>query len=764
MIIKEPLMKKSFVILAIILTISANGQNLTFSGDGLTIVKIENITQNVSLTINPGDVLTLSGTTAVKENSLLNTRGISIYPNPVTDRSVIDIFPPVAGDAEIEVFEISGKKIAGVKTFLGSKGQKFSISGTGQGLFLVNVKGASYNLSGRFVSSGKSNAVAAIGKLGSEPDAPAGKKSFPDHKGAMENPSLLYAPGDILKFTGTSGNNSTIVMTGNIASDTTITFTFISCTDGDDNNYPVVMIGNRVWMAANLKTTRFNNNNPVSSVTDPTNWASLTTPGYCWYNNDETTYKDPYGALYNAYAVNTGNLCPSGWHVPADPEWSALTTYLGGESIAGGKLKETGTIHWTSPNTDATNETGFGAIGGGARTLTGAYSFLGGDGHWWSSTEENSEVWIRFISNGWGGVSRTSVEKEYGLSVRCIKDYIIDSESAINDTLNLCYSLLDKYIEYSYLFDAVYANKVTAPNFFWNNVYDHSLIPSNQKVSMLWTNAYEIIFKANLIIASAPQVISDPSARALVTGQAKAIRAYLYHNLLIWFGEVPLETGYAASLIPRNTVEEVLAFIKQDAADAVQSLPFSWTAPDNFRIKRSFAGSLLARAGLFDKSYSQALAPSQELINSGMYALSADTLNFTSSNSEIYWGFSKDADPEFNAFFNKGVYVPVIRYTETFLVMAESLFNTGNAATAVNYINMLIMRRGGTPIADQDLTNNVIYSYWRKDMAKEGNMFITMKRFGKALTVVQGMTHKLLLPVPQYYIDTNPNMTQNPGY
>ena len=117
-------------------------------------------------------------------------------------------------------------------------------------------------------------------------------------------------------------------------------------TDDDGNVYHSVTIGTQVWMVENLKTTKYNDGTSIPLVTDATDWHNLLTPGYCWNNNDEATYKATYGALYNWYTVNTGNLCPTGWHVPGDAEWTTLTTYLGGEDVAGGKLKEVGITHW----------------------------------------------------------------------------------------------------------------------------------------------------------------------------------------------------------------------------------------------------------------------------------------------------------------------------------------------------------------------------------------------------------------------------------
>jgi len=109
-------------------------------------------------------------------------------------------------------------------------------------------------------------------------------------------------------------------------------------TDIDGNYYTTVTIGTQVWMVENLKTTKYNDGTGIPLVTDNTVWCNLSTPGYCWYNNDETTYKNPYGALYNWHTVHTGKLCPSGWHVPTDSEWITLTSYFGGMNTAD-KLK-----------------------------------------------------------------------------------------------------------------------------------------------------------------------------------------------------------------------------------------------------------------------------------------------------------------------------------------------------------------------------------------------------------------------------------------
>ena len=193
-------------------------------------------------------------------------------------------------------------------------------------------------------------------------------------------------------------------------------------TDKDGNIYTSVTIGTQVWMVENLKTTKFNDGTSIPNVTDNTAWIRLTTPGYCWYNNDVAN-KTPYGALYNWYAVNTGKLCPTGWHVPSDAEWTELTDYLGGESVAGGKLKETGTIHWDSPNTGATNETGFTALPGGGHDVDGTFGYVGEIGIWCSATAYNTyDAWGRFIGYSDSYLDRNHMGKEIGVSVRCLRD------------------------------------------------------------------------------------------------------------------------------------------------------------------------------------------------------------------------------------------------------------------------------------------------------------------------------------------------------
>lgn len=196
----------------------------------------------------------------------------------------------------------------------------------------------------------------------------------------------------------------------------------VTVTDIDGNVYHTVTIGSQVWTVENLKTTKFKDGSSIPLVTDST-WGNLTTPGYCWYNNDAAAHKSTYGALYNWYAVNSGKLAPQGWHVPSDAEWATLLNYLGGEDVAGIKLKETGTAHWVSPNSAATNVTGFTALPGGGRYGGSEFSEISKSGIMWSSTEYNSGfAWGIGLSYDYDGVDKSYDLKFTGSSVRCIKN------------------------------------------------------------------------------------------------------------------------------------------------------------------------------------------------------------------------------------------------------------------------------------------------------------------------------------------------------
>jgi len=209
-------------------------------------------------------------------------------------------------------------------------------------------------------------------------------------------------------------------------------------TDYDGNVYDTLMIGSQVWLKENLKTTHYNNGVLIPNVTENTAWAVLVTGARCYYNNDSLVYDSVYGPLYNWYAVNDANsLCPSGWHVSTNAEWQTAETYLGGSNIAGGKMKEAGTLHWLSPNTGATNSSGFTGLPGGARDpINNNFRNISENGVWWTATEYNSSMaWSTYMWYLFAGVDHNPGTKKYGFSVRCVKDLTIGMEK-INSSGN----------------------------------------------------------------------------------------------------------------------------------------------------------------------------------------------------------------------------------------------------------------------------------------------------------------------------------------
>jgi len=212
-------------------------------------------------------------------------------------------------------------------------------------------------------------------------------------------------------------------------------------TDIDGNVYNTVTLGTQLWMKENLKTTKFNDNTSIPPVTGPTEWAALSTPGYCWYNNDAGSYKATYGGLYNWFAVNTGKLCPTGWHMPTYDEWTVLINYLtnnaygyagSGPDIAKSMASKSG---WTiysgagSVGNDqaSNNNSGFTAFPSGNRDVSGAFQEIGTGSYWWSSTEYTpANAYLQYLLYDSFYCNWARGDKLAGYAVRCINDIATD--------------------------------------------------------------------------------------------------------------------------------------------------------------------------------------------------------------------------------------------------------------------------------------------------------------------------------------------------
>jgi uncharacterized protein (TIGR02145 family) len=258
---------------------------------------------------------------------------------------------------------------------------------------------------------------------------------FISYLSGLDPGTVYYVRAYAINSEGTAyGEQHSFSSAGEASPISPITFnpdlTYGTITDIDGNVYKTIQIGTQVWMAENLKTTKYNNGTPIPNVINNTEWRNLTTPGYSWYNNDAQTFKTTYGALYNWYTVTDNrNLCPASYHIPTDADWTTLQTYIGGGRFTSGKLKEAGTAHWPSPNVIGTNETGFTALPGGYR-FSDVYtntdvSFIevGNSGLWWSTSDfgYGEAIYWSMTQGDFDFWPNTSFKSD-GLSVRCVKD------------------------------------------------------------------------------------------------------------------------------------------------------------------------------------------------------------------------------------------------------------------------------------------------------------------------------------------------------
>ncbi|MBE0675447.1 MAG: T9SS type A sorting domain-containing protein, partial [Bacteroidales bacterium] len=341
---------------------------------------------------------------------------INIYPNPAPFASRIDVNNLISGRVEVEIFDGAGRRILQQTMQLQRACHTFKLSGMEKGLYIVCVSTPSGKYTNKLISMGDQSGDRCLTYLGSGVNS----KLIGRLKNTLSDlVDMEYSDGDRLLLTGVSGDYSHTLPLAPTQSETFV-IEFIECKDRDDRRYPVVTIGSQIWMAENLA---------YLPAVSPTSEESYTAAYYYVYDYSgtsvveakETENYQTYGAHYNYSAATSA--CPEGWHLPSDAEWSILVGYLGGESGAGGKVKEAGTAHWESPNDLATNETGFTGLPAGGRGLTGTFNRKGTGTAWWSATATSSiDAWGRFLSSDNNDLRRTSYEKDNGMSIRCIKN------------------------------------------------------------------------------------------------------------------------------------------------------------------------------------------------------------------------------------------------------------------------------------------------------------------------------------------------------
>jgi uncharacterized protein (TIGR02145 family) len=247
---------------------------------------------------------------------------------------------------------------------------------------------------------------------------------------------VIYSILSLTMLTACKKESSSLTTNNNNTTDTNKTVVYEGkygngVTDIDGNKYKTTIIGTQEWMAENLKVTKYNDGTTIPNVTDSAQWSKLNSGAWCNYKNNDSL-GNIYGKLYNWYTANkvsngNKNVCPNGWHVPTDIEWTILTNYLGGLSVAGGKMKEEGIVNWRTPNTGAINTSLFTLLPAGDRNGAGEFLDLTNNGLIWSSSEYKdvsgwTAGWLLYAKYSGNNIEKLSFTKRNGSSIRCIKD------------------------------------------------------------------------------------------------------------------------------------------------------------------------------------------------------------------------------------------------------------------------------------------------------------------------------------------------------
>jgi len=433
-----------FSMLFVSLKSYASEHTITFAGTGasnmIDSVIVQNLTHGTMVTVPAGNVLNLSYVPNAIGQLMENEQAIRIYPNPVKEESTVLFYAKQDGSTRINVFGLEGKKIVGISKYLSAGENSFRLS-LPKGAYAIKIAGNGYSYAAKVISQANTESKPEIDFIGNDlTDAslPQKNRSYVPQGSAVT--TMLYAEGDRLLYKGLSGNYCTIV-TDVPTQSKTIAFTFVDCTDIDGNHYPMVQIGNQIWMAENLKTTKYRNGELIGTTSPATKVISNESSSkYQWaYNGDESN-ASKYGRLYTWYAVNDSRIiAPDGWHVASDVEWTTLENYLiangynydgttTGNKIAKSLAATTDWHTYTGTGTignDLTknNSSGFTALPGGCRGFSGTFDIIGSNDFWWSSTELNaSYAWFRHLGYGGDTLARDYGTASYGYSVRCVRD------------------------------------------------------------------------------------------------------------------------------------------------------------------------------------------------------------------------------------------------------------------------------------------------------------------------------------------------------
>ncbi len=410
----------------------------------LDSISISNLTQGGDTTLYGTDtVLVLDhgiGINDMVSNHCCQLILYPAYPNPLTHTSTVRLWLPQDEPVALRLFDLPGRKLATFNGLLGAGEHIFTFTPGGENIYMLIAEAPDQRVMQKLINLRPGEGSCHISYSGYHPVTAGIRK---------EKSSFPWVPGDDLSFFGFTSYGVESI-DDNPTQSATYTFNFqaigLPCigiptvTDYNGNIYNTIQLGTQCWMRENLKARNYRNGISIPNVTIKGTWFGLITGARCWYDNDSAAYAKTYGALYNWYAVNdSSGLCPIGWHVPYDTEWQTLEMHLGmvqaqAGSIEwrgideGGKMKGTGLAYWNSPNTGATNSSGFTALPGGYRGyINGYFSSATGEGDfgcWWSSSAHSTSpyAWYREMSYEKSGVYRHITYQKSGFSVRCLKD------------------------------------------------------------------------------------------------------------------------------------------------------------------------------------------------------------------------------------------------------------------------------------------------------------------------------------------------------
>ncbi|ASB49461.1 fibrobacter succinogenes major paralogous domain-containing protein [Alkalitalea saponilacus] len=397
---------------------------VTFSASGavghIDYIEVQNLTSRQTVTIDGTEVLILTSADRLSADELAPE--LVITPNMQAGSCSVEMTINYPGNSSVEVYNAGDILVAEYRTFLTRGTHRFKISGLKSGAHKVVVNTPNHDHTHWVMSSANhANGNASV--------------LFVDNSGNGKTGELISEPvpmrflqGESLLFKAFADNHSRIKVVSPVQT-THLDFKFIPCMDFDENHYAVVSIGDQVWMAQNLRTTSFNDGTQIRHIQNSLLWRELNSPAYSWYEHNEN-YSATHGALYNWYTVSDSRLCPYGWRMPLDEDWYLLESYIDPEinnPTATGWRGVNAGMHLKSISGwgghPGSNIHGFSATPAGRRSFDGSYNSLGDYSYWWSmSQQDETSAWSRYILPRFEYLYRGAFSKNYGFSVRCIKE------------------------------------------------------------------------------------------------------------------------------------------------------------------------------------------------------------------------------------------------------------------------------------------------------------------------------------------------------